>query len=74
MVGAAGRRKNPAGKTISFKVGPRMWAWLEQLSTYEVYGKTPTTVAENFVLNGVRGELKQEGLLRSPPAKPRVER
>jgi hypothetical protein len=74
MVKAAEHEKPSAARTISFKVGPRMWAWLEQLSAYEVYGKTPTTVAEHFVLDGVRRELKLEGLLKSPPAKPRVEK
>jgi hypothetical protein len=48
-----------------------MRAWLEELATYAVYGRTATAVAEHFVLAGVRRELKSEGLLKSPPQKPR---
>ena len=48
-----------------------MWAWLEELAKHEVYGKTATAVAERFVLDGVRRELKAGGFLRDPPKKPR---
>jgi hypothetical protein len=68
----AGRPKNPDGTApISINVVPRMRAWLEELATYAVYGKTATAVAEHFILAGVRHELKAEGLLKSPPPKPR---
>ena len=66
------RPKNPDGTaSLSISVVPRMRAWLEELSTYAVYGKTATAVAERFILDGVRRELEPGGLLQSPPPKPR---
>jgi len=66
------RPRNPEGTAaLTIVVVPRMRAWLEELATYAVYGRTATAVAEHFVLAGVRRELKSEGLLKSPPQKPR---
>lgn len=67
------RPKNPEGTgPLSITVVPRMRAWLEELAGYAVYGKTATAVAEHFIQEGVRRELKEDGLLKSPPPKPRV--
>lgn len=67
------RPKNPDGTaTLSISVVPRTRAWLEELATYAVYGKTATAVAERFILDGVRRELQPGGLLNAPPPKPRV--
>ena len=66
------RPKNPDGTgALSISVVPRMRAWLEELATYAVYGKTATAVAERFILDGVRRELGPDGLLKVPPPKPR---
>jgi hypothetical protein len=67
------RPKNPDGTvTLTISVVPRTRAWLEELAGYAVYGKTATAVAEHFILDGIRRELGAEGLLKAPPAMPRV--
>lgn len=69
------RPKNPTGmEPISFKVVPRMWGWLEELADYAVYGTTATAVAQRFVQDGVRRELREGGLLHTPPRNPRRKR
>lgn len=69
------RPKNPEGTaTLTITVVPQVRRWLEQLAQEAVYGKTATAVAEHFVLEGVRRELRGEGFLKSPPPKPRGRR
>jgi hypothetical protein len=67
-----GRPRNPRGSgPLTITVVPRLRAWLDELATYAVYGKTGTAVAEHFILEGVNRELRGEGLLKNPPPKPR---
>ena len=69
-----GRPPNPAGTaSITVVLGPQFRARLEELASYDVYGKTATAVAEHFIREGVTRELKEEGFLRNPPPMPRNE-
>jgi hypothetical protein len=64
------RPRNEAGtKSLSVVVSPLVRAWLEQLASFGVYGRTATAVAEHFVNDAVAQELKG-GLLRNPPPMP----
>jgi len=66
------RPPNPPGTApLSIVVVPRTRAWLEELASYAVYGKTATAVAEHFISEGLARELK-DGLLRNPPPMPRA--
>jgi hypothetical protein len=58
-------------RVISFKVGPKIWGWLDELARHELYGKTPTEVAQYMLRAGIRREQSSEGLLQAPPRKPR---
>jgi len=67
-----GRPRNPPGSgPLTITVIPRIRGWLEELAEYGVYGKTATAVAEHFIQEGVNRELRDEGLLKSPPPMPR---
>jgi len=46
---------------------PRIQGWLEELTRVGVYGQTPEEVAESFVLEGIRRELRGDGFIRVPP-------
>lgn len=62
-------RNEPGTKPLSVVVSPLVRAWLEQLASFGVYGRTATAVAERFVSDAVAQELK-DGLLRNPPPMP----
>jgi hypothetical protein len=65
-----GRPKNPEGTgNLTLVLGPLMWGRLYQLASYDVYGKTPTAVAQHFISEAIAHELK-DGLLRNPPPVP----
>ncbi len=67
-----GRPRSPENeKAISFKVGSKIWGWLEELAEHQLYGKTPTEVAHYMVRTGIRREQVVDGLLKTPPRKPR---
>ena len=65
-------RKDPGGDVVlRIIVSPLINDWLKELARYVVFGTNPTAVAERFVRVGVSQELRGDGLLRSPPPKPR---
>jgi hypothetical protein len=66
-----GRPKNPEGSgSLTLRLGPLMWGRLDQLASFDVYGKTPTAVALHFISEAVARELRDGGLLRNPPPAP----
>lgn len=68
------RPKNKeASVELRIMVLPVIKEWLDQLAEYGVYGKNHTAVAEHFVREGVNKEIRDGGLLKDPPPRPKKE-